>query len=88
MDHDARPELRYGTVEFVPTKEYFSRPALPAAYVFALDVSWNAIQSGMLGRFCSTLKGFLYEGEGLPKGCQVGIITFDRSVQFYNLSVG
>lgn len=87
MDHDQRPELRYGTVEFVPTKEYFSRPAKPAAYVFALDVSWSAVQSGMLARVCSTLKGFLYEGEGLPQGCEVGIITYDRTVHFYNLTV-
>ncbi|KAI9033292.1 Sec23/Sec24 trunk domain-containing protein [Hyaloraphidium curvatum] len=86
MDHDQRPELRYGTVEFVPTKEYYSRPAHPAAYVFAIDVSWSAVQSGMLARFCRTLKGFLYEGEGLAPGCDVGIVTFDRAVHFYNLS--
>ncbi|KAJ3084473.1 COPII coat Sec23p-Sfb3p heterodimer component [Rhizoclosmatium hyalinum] len=87
MDLASRPELLYGAIEFRASKEYSIRPAKPPSYVFAIDVSWNSVQFGVLRHAVQAIKGLLYEGEtgGLPKGCKVGIFTFDRSVHFYNL---
>jgi hypothetical protein len=42
----------------------------------------------MLATFASALKNFLfYSAYKLPKGCRVGIMTFDNGLQFYNLKV-
>ncbi|KAJ3209205.1 COPII coat Sec23p-Sfb3p heterodimer component [Entophlyctis luteolus] len=87
MDLASRPELLYGAVEFRASKEYSVRPAIPPVYVFAIDVSWNSVQFGMLRHAVEAIRGLLYEGEtgGLPRGSKVAIYTFDRAVQFYCL---
>ncbi|KAK9718103.1 COPII coat Sec23p-Sfb3p heterodimer component [Basidiobolus ranarum] len=86
LDIDVRPELKYGTVEFVATKEYCNRPPVPASFIFAIDVSWNAIQSGMINSAAQAIRDTFYSGKGISNGVRVGIITYDRSVHFYNLS--
>lgn len=91
LDLDQRPELRNGTIEFAVPKEYWSKPPAPAAFVFAIDVSWNAIQSGMLGQCIAGLKAALWDTNGISRlapGAQIGILTYDRTVHFYNLSPG
>ena len=47
-DRWARAELNYSVVEFVAPTEYMVRPPQPAVYVFLIDVSHAAIQSGPL----------------------------------------
>ncbi|CAO3661283.1 unnamed protein product [Rhizopus microsporus] len=88
IDANERPELRYGTVEFEVPKEYYStRQPAPLTYVFAIDVSVLAIQSGMLQAVCEGIKAALYDEHGNAKmKNRIGIITFDKDVQFYNLS--
>jgi protein transport protein SEC24 len=46
-DRWARAELNYSVVEFIAPTEYMVRPPQPAVYVFLIDVSHSAIQSGM-----------------------------------------
>ncbi|KAJ1648390.1 COPII coat Sec23p-Sfb3p heterodimer component [Coemansia asiatica] len=86
LDREMRPELRNGTVEFVATKDFIAREPVPASFVFAIDVTWNAVQSGMVAQAAAAIKAALYSGSGLAHGAKVGIITFDRSVHFYSLS--
>ena len=45
-DRWARAELNYSVVEFIAPTEYMVRPPQPAVYVFLIDVSHAAIQSG------------------------------------------
>ncbi|EIE80858.1 hypothetical protein RO3G_05563 [Rhizopus delemar RA 99-880] len=87
IDANERPELRYGSVEFEVPKEYYStRQPVPLNYVFALDVSVLAIQTGMLQAVCEGLKAALYDEQGNAKlNNRIGIITFDKDVQFFNL---
>lgn len=89
VDANERPELRYGSVEFEVPKDYYSaRTPAPLSYVFALDVSIQAVQSGMLQAVCEALKSALYDANGDSKfGNRIGIITFDKGVHFYNLTV-
>ena len=47
-DLDSRPELWSGSVDFIASSEYMSRPPLPPTYVFLLDVSQQAVDSGYL----------------------------------------
>ncbi|KAH7886990.1 hypothetical protein F5I97DRAFT_1807234 [Phlebopus sp. FC_14] len=85
------------------TSTYFSmdpprtipRKPQPLSYLFALDVSIEAVQSGFLRSACNTISDILYGGISVdgaefepcfPKGCQIGILTFDRTLHFYNLS--
>lgn len=50
-DRWARAELNYSVVEFVAPTEYMVRPPQPMVYVFLIDVSHAAIQSGLLAGF-------------------------------------
>jgi protein transport protein SEC24 len=45
-DRWSRAELTHSVVEFVAPTEYMVRPPQPAVYIFLIDVSHNAIQSG------------------------------------------
>ncbi|KAG0193416.1 COPII coat Sec23p-Sfb3p heterodimer component [Apophysomyces sp. BC1034] len=90
-DVDQRPELRYGSVEFEVPQDYRSaRTPVPLSYVFAIDVSTHAVQSGMLKAFCEALKEALYGTNSaehkIGPGNRIGLITFDRGVHFYNLT--
>ncbi|RCI06490.1 COPII subunit [Rhizopus stolonifer] len=54
-DRWKRPELNYGCVEFVAPTEYMVRPPQAPAFVFVIDVSYSAIQSGMLATAARTI---------------------------------
>ncbi|KAI8339059.1 hypothetical protein BC941DRAFT_350091 [Chlamydoabsidia padenii] len=85
MDMDQRPELQRGTIEFQVPREYWTREPSSLHIVFAIDVTWSAIQSGMLLAFCETLKAVLYQDNILDPQTKIAIITYDTSVHFYNL---
>ncbi|KAG0253224.1 COPII coat Sec23p-Sfb3p heterodimer component [Mortierella polycephala] len=88
-DLDQRPELRNGTIEFAVPKAYWNKTPAPAAYVFAIDVSWNSVQSGMLQQCVTGIKEAIWDANGVSRlapGVQIGILTYDKNVHFYNLS--
>jgi protein transport protein SEC24 len=47
-DRNQRPELCNGSVELVAPSEYMVRPPVSPVYFFVIDVSVNAVGSGML----------------------------------------
>jgi protein transport protein SEC24 len=83
-DLNERPELRKGQVEFVAPGEYMVRPPQAPCFVFVIDVSSYAVSSGMLQATVDTIKEQLETMPGNPR-TQIGFITFDKVVQFYNL---
>ncbi|KAI9308966.1 Sec23/Sec24 trunk domain-containing protein [Cunninghamella echinulata] len=85
MDTDQRPELRVGTVEFPVPSLYWTRQPTPLHIMFAIDVSWSAIQSGMLSTFCEALKKTLYQAKSLDSNVKIAIVTYDTTIHFYNL---
>lgn len=107
MDLDQRPELQFGSVDFVVGKEYWvqENPTSPGAspreptplhYIFAIDVSWTSVRCGLIKEVVKGLRELLYPTEeevaegrstGLPAGAKIAIMTFDRTVQFFNLKV-
>ena len=87
MDLNERPELQRGTVEFEVPEIYWTRHPSSLRVLFAVDVSYSAVHSGVLDAFCEVLKGVLFSEAAFPKGTRVGIVTFDTAVHFYNLSV-
>uniref|UniRef100_A0A1B0ETR7 Putative vesicle coat complex copii subunit sfb3 n=1 Tax=Lutzomyia longipalpis TaxID=7200 RepID=A0A1B0ETR7_LUTLO len=86
-DVTRRPEVRSSTIEFIAPSEYMLRPPQPAIYLFLLDVSNIAVQSGYLNTVCDTLMEHL---DNLPGDVrtQVGFITFSSTVNFYHLADG
>jgi protein transport protein SEC24 len=82
-----RPELTHGTVEYEASAEYMVRPPMPPSYMFALDVSQGAVQSGLLATAVNAIKGTL---DSLPgdQRTQVGFITYDSTIHLYRLGAG
>ncbi|CAF4515678.1 unnamed protein product, partial [Rotaria magnacalcarata] len=84
-DPSRRPEVRFGTVEYTATSDYMARPPQPAMYLFLLDVSHNAIQTGYLQSFCDVLFENLSNLPGDAR-TKIGFLTYDSRIHFYDLS--
>lgn len=80
--HIASP---YYSVEPPPTGP---RPPVPLDYIFAFDVSNEALSSGFLQSACGALQSILYGNTNFPPTSQIAIMTFDRVLHFYDLAVG
>jgi len=87
LDRFQRPELCTGAVEYIAPAEYMVRPPQPPVFMFVIDVSYTAVVTGMLDTVVSTIKEAIQSGK-LPGGqrAQMGIITFDTALHFYNLN--
>lgn len=98
VDRLQRPELMMGTVEFLVPREYWNKEPVGLQWLFLIDVSQEAINRSFVKGACRGIMEALY-GENyqesaedeqprrIPEGSKIGIVTFDREVQFYNLSV-
>ncbi|XP_025934837.1 protein transport protein Sec24B isoform X2 [Apteryx rowi] len=82
-----RPEVQNSTVEFIASSDYMLRPPQPAVYLFVLDVSHNAVEAGYLTIVCQSLLENLDKLPGDSR-TRIGFVTFDSTVQFYNLQEG
>uniref|UniRef100_A0A8D3CML1 SEC24 homolog A, COPII coat complex component n=1 Tax=Scophthalmus maximus TaxID=52904 RepID=A0A8D3CML1_SCOMX len=82
-----RPEVQNATIEFIAPSEYMLRPPQPAVYLFVLDVSHNAMETGYLNVFCQSLLDNINALPGDSR-TKVGFITFDSTIHFYNLQEG
>ncbi|XP_068456897.1 protein transport protein Sec24A isoform X3 [Clinocottus analis] len=82
-----RPEVQNATIEFIAPSEYMLRPPQPAVYLFILDVSHNAVETGYLTVFCQSLLDNINALPGDSR-TKVGFITFDSTIHFYNLQEG
>ena len=86
QDRNERPELHSGSVEIVAPSEYMMRPPQPPCYVFVIDVTANAVASGSLQIAVNTIREQLDKLPGAPR-TRVGFVTYDNTIQFYNLKV-
>jgi protein transport protein SEC24 len=59
QDYDERLELKKGTIDFIASNEYMSRPPMPPSYLFVMDVSKPAIDTGYLKLCVSTIKNII-----------------------------
>ncbi|XP_055928214.1 protein transport protein Sec24A-like isoform X2 [Argiope bruennichi] len=86
-DPARRPEIKNATIEFIAPSDYMLRPPQPAVYLFLLDVSHGAIETGYLENFCKVMLENLDELPGDSR-MRIGFITYDGSIHFYNLGEG
>lgn len=79
-----RPELCHASCEFIAPTEYMVRPPQRPIFTFLLDVSYNAVQSGMLRSQC---EGILSALEQLQKddSLYISVIAFDATIYLFNL---
>lgn len=87
LDADTRHEFRFGSVEYiVGSADYRMRDPEPASYVFAFDVSASSVSSGLAASAVTSVKAAIAAGmvPGSKAGARIGIITFDRSLHFYD----
>jgi len=84
IDVRKRPELNSATVEFIAPSEYMLRPPQPSVFLFVLDVSFNAINTGYLQVVCENILKNLDKLPGDSRS-MIGFITFNSSVHFYSL---
>ncbi|KAK4053375.1 COPII coat Sec23p-Sfb3p heterodimer component [Microbotryomycetes sp. JL201] len=79
----------------LPTSE--AREPVPLNYVFAIDVSWTSMRCGLVKEVVEGLRELLYpskdsdgqdSGSRIAPGCRIGILTFDKTVNFFNLRPG
>lgn len=83
-DRAQRPELNQGSIEIIAPSEYMLRPPQAPVYVFVLDVSMGAVQSGQLAKAVETIKECLDHLPGKPR-TQIGFLALDSSIYFFNL---
>ncbi|KAF9351886.1 COPII subunit [Mortierella sp. NVP85] len=86
VDRWQRKELNHAVVEYIAPTEYMVRPPQPLVYLFVIDVSYPAVQCGMVATAATTILESLDripDDEGRTK---IGIITVDSSIHFYNLN--
>jgi len=81
----SRPELSKGSVEFVAKGPSVTRPPSPPLILFALDVSYNALMSGQLHAAINSISTIL-NSDAMSPNVRVGFVTFDTTIQFYNLN--
>ncbi|KAI9144636.1 Sec23/Sec24 trunk domain-containing protein [Paraphysoderma sedebokerense] len=86
IDRYKRPELTHAVVEFVAPAEYMVRPPQPAVYLFIIDVSYQAVQSGMVAVAAQTLLDSLDKIPNQDKRTKFALITVDSSLHFYSLT--
>ncbi|KAF9889183.1 COPII coat Sec23p-Sfb3p heterodimer component [Aspergillus nanangensis] len=95
IDRMQRPELMMGTCEFLVPKDYWNKEPVGLRWLFLIDASHESVQRGFLKGVCKGILDALYDipenGEDetarrIPEGSKIGIVTYNREVQFYNLS--
>ncbi|KAG6824206.1 COPII subunit, partial [Arthromyces matolae] len=87
-DRWARAELNHSVVEFVAPTEYMVRPPQPAVYVFLIDVSHTAVQSGMVATATRALLENLDRIPDEDDRTKVAIICYDVSLYFFSIPPG
>ncbi|CAK5261800.1 unnamed protein product [Mycena citricolor] len=87
-DRWQRAELNHSVVEFVAPTEYMVRAPQPAVYVFLIDVSHSAVQSGMVA---TATRALLENLDRIPNDenmTKIGIICYDVSLYFFSMVPG
>ncbi|KAI7891079.1 Sec23/Sec24 trunk domain-containing protein [Mucor mucedo] len=84
-DRWSRSELNYGCVDYVATPEFMSRPPQPPVYVFVIDTSLEAVQTGMIEVLAEALMGSLDRLPNAEGRTRIAFITVNHAIGFYAL---
>lgn len=85
IDPHGRPEYTRGSVSWAVSGSYVMKAKGPLSFVLLLDVSQQSIISGVLQAATFTVNHLL-DNLHPDSPLQLGIITFDETIHFYDLS--
>ena len=84
-DRQEKAELCRGSVEYVVGKEFIVRPISDPCYLFAVDVSYAAVMSGLTAAAVDAIRHSL-EVMKSNERVRAGVMTYDSTIHFYALS--
>lgn len=87
-DRYQRVELNHSVVEFVAPKEYMARTPQPIVYIFIIDVSAEAINSGMTSTVSRTILESLDRIPNKNKTARITVIGVDSSLHYFRFKDG
>ncbi|CDR41474.1 CYFA0S07e02586g1_1 [Cyberlindnera fabianii] len=80
-----RRELNYSVVEFVAPQEYMVRPPQPLVLSFVIDVSVNAVKTGMLATVATTILESLDRIPNPDGRTKIAIIGVDSALHYIKI---
>ena len=87
VDRHDHVELKNFVYDFTNAPiEYTVRPPQPSVFLFALEVTSSAVQSGLFAASCRVIQEQL---DAIPNDdgrARVGLITFDQRINFYKMT--
>ncbi|KAK8438966.1 COPII subunit [Candidozyma auris] len=83
-----RVELNHSCVEFIAPKEYMARAPQPIVYTFIIDVSANAVASGLTSTVARTILESLDRIPNANKTAKIAIIGVDSNLHFFRFREG
>ncbi|XP_051896705.1 protein transport protein Sec24C-like [Pristis pectinata] len=90
-DRLSRPELSLGSYEFLLPEQQNKSDRGPSSvgFIFMIDVSYNAVRSGLLHLICGELKKVVQclprEPGTMESAVRVGFLTYNKFLHFYNV---
>lgn len=87
-DRYERVELNHSVVEFVAPKEYMARTPQPIVYTFIIDVSADAIKSGLTSTVARTILESLDRIPNKNRTAKVSVIGVDSSLHYFRFKEG
>lgn len=86
IDRASHPELNNYIYDFSNAPvEYTVRPPQPPIYLFALEVTAAAVQSGLLAASCRVIQEQLDSIPNEDSRARVAFVTFDQRMHFYQI---
>ncbi|KAK7679919.1 COPII subunit [Cerrena zonata] len=83
-----RPELNHAVVEFIAPKEYMARAPQPVVFTFIIDVSADAVSSGLTSTITRTILESLDRIPNDKKTTKVAFIGVDSNLHFFRFNEG
>lgn len=85
VDRWSRAELNHSVVEFVAPQEYMVRPPQPLVYLFLFDVSYNAVNNGLLATAARTILDSLNRIPNADRRTRLGFMAVDSSLHYFSI---
>ncbi|ODV90892.1 hypothetical protein CANCADRAFT_31726 [Tortispora caseinolytica NRRL Y-17796] len=80
-----RAELNYGVVDFLASPEYMARPPMPVVYAFVIDVSFPAVESGMVAAVAHIIRENLDRIPNRDGRTRVAFLCVDSNLHYFKL---